>query len=140
MMKTGLSLLVCLSWISIAGADPAPVAPNCATAASEDAALFGGKSARQFFSERLANTECQSRYEQARKAYDDARAELKALVDAHASADDIDAQDQVLTNLRTPYLSALTECGPCAAGRGSDRQQDPVLVQERCLLPAAGHR
>jgi len=135
-------LLLLVLFLPLFSAFADPVAPTC-TPDSEDSSLFQGQSARDFFNARAADATCAQRYQQAKSAYDDARAQLKQLVTSGASASDIDAQESQVDTARTPFLEAMADCGPCAAQpigdpieiTGGDRTQVWYQVNGSCQLP-----
>jgi hypothetical protein len=94
-------------------------APVC-NPTDEDTALFQGKTAREFFANRAAQHDCVTRYEKAKNDFSTARATLTQMVAAHAAPADIDRQEAQVDSLRTPYMEATAECGPCIANPITD--------------------
>lgn len=101
-----------------------PTAPTCAPTA-EDSVLLQGQTARAFFAARTASSDCTTKFQQAKAAFDDARAQLQKLAASGADTTALDNQETAVNAARTPYLAAMAECGPCAAQPAAD----PTVIE-----------
>lgn len=81
--------------------------------AGEDATLFKGKTAREFFKARAADTACQKDLAFARQSFVEQRDALARLLPGK-DADRIDAQEAAMRRSRNGYLALLAKCGECA--------------------------
>jgi len=79
-----------------------------------DMVLTGGKSAKEFFAARAADTDCRKTLEEAKAAYRAEKDKLDTMTKEKASRDDLDEQERKVENSRYKLLVNMEECGPCA--------------------------
>lgn len=79
-----------------------------------DLALTQGKSPRDFFSARAANTADREALDAAKAAYQKAKDKLDAMIESKDSRDALDAQERLMDLSRYNLLLKIEEAGPCA--------------------------
>ncbi len=79
-----------------------------------DRELTNGKTAKEFFAARAADSVCRSAWVELKSAYQAEKDKLEAMTKAHEGRNELDSQEIALENSRYKLLLKTEECGPCA--------------------------